>query len=233
MSELFIPSSLVNEKDNSDFRNRIFNVERQLSNVDKTYIRGYVFGIHENTKTKHKEIVDLNHNHVVINGRKFIMQRAVGASLNETPGQHTWFINWFGVGCGGANSSDLFTPLYTPDQQEDLVAPILIHNVDYEGYQYADNGFKKSLKQFDGKNAQMKYDVINSEVLALFHLVIDLNDCPYASPNLGVNINELALYAAPTNNSDETEFTMFSRFCFQTKPKSNADRYTFLWYIYF
>ena len=79
----------------------------------------------------------------------------------------------------------------------------------------------------------MKYDVINSEVVALFHLVLDFDDCPYSAPYLGVKLNELALYASPTEDPEEENFVMFSRYCFPTKFKSNDEKYIFLWYIYF
>lgn len=230
--DLFIPSNTISYNDNSIIRNEITNIENDLRAVEKTSIRGYVYTIHE-TRDGKKEFLGLDHNHIVITGRKWLMQRAVGGSLADTPTQHEWIINWFGIGEGGANSSDPLNPLYTPDQQEDLIAPLTIQNNYYPEYHYSDEGRKKTFKRFDMKNAQMKYDVINSEVVALFHLVVDLNDCPYELPYLGVKINELALYASPTDESDETNFVMFSRYCMPTKFKSFNDRYTFLWYIYF
>lgn len=194
-------------------------------------MRGYVYGIHETTDGK-KELFH-DHNHIVLTGRKWIMQRAVGGSLGATPGQHEWILNWFGCGEGGANSADPLNPLYTSDQQEDLIKPITILNNYSADFKYADDGKKKSLQKFNGINAQMKYDTINSEVVALFHIILDYADCPYELPYMGVKINELALYASPTGDASEDEFVMFSRYCFPTKYKSFKDKYTFLWYIYF
>ena len=210
----------------------MLGIEEQLKPLDKTQMRGYVYTIHE-TRDGKKELLGLDHNHIVLSGRKWLMQRAIGASMADTPNQHEWIIYWFGVGEGGANSSDPLNPLYTPDQQEDLVAPLRIQNNYYPEFRYCDEGRKKTFKLFNNANAQMRYDNINSEVLALFHLVVDLNDCPYELPYLGVKINELALYVSPTNDSSETEFLMFSRYCMPTKFKSFNDRYIFLWYIYF
>lgn len=232
--ELFIPSNnkLITIHDNIFMKEKISQIEGELSEQDKGSMRGYVFAIHE-TKDGKKELIDFNHNHIVICGRKWLMQRAVGSSMSETPNQHDWTISWFGVGQGGANSSDPLLPLYTPDQQEDLVAPMKIFNTYYTDYVYADEGRKKSFQQINGANAQMKYDNINSEVVALFHLPVEFNDCPYELPNLGASINELALYAAPNNDPTCDEFVMFSRYCLPTKHKSFNDKYTFLWYIYF
>ena len=228
----FISSNALSIKENVTIKDEINRIEAELSKAQKTDMRGYVYAIHE-TKDGAKEVLNLNHNHIVINGRKWLMQKAIGSSLPDTPGQHEWTINWFGLGEGGANSSDPLNPLYTPDQQEDLVAPIKIHNTYYTDYKYSDDGKKKTFKLFTGSNAQMKYDVINSEIVALFHLVVDYNDCPYELPNLGVKINELALYASPSKEPSCEDFVMFSRYCLPTKYKSFNDKYTFLWYIYF
>lgn len=230
--DLFLPSHELSYNDNCLVREELYNIEKDLNAQDKTQMRGYVYTIHE-TRDGKRELLGLDHNHIVLTGRRWLMQRAIGGSLADTPGQHEWIINWFGIGQGGANSSDPLNPLYTPDQQEDLVAPMIIQNNYYPDYKYCDDGKKKTFKKFDMKNAQMKYDVINSDVLALFHLVVDLNDCPYELPYLGVKINELALYASPTDDASEIEFVMFSRYCMPTKFKSFNDRYTFLWYIYF
>ena len=195
-------------------------------------MRGYVFGLHETLDGK-KEVIDFNPNHIVLSGRKWLMQRAIGSSMAETPLQSEYFINWFGVGSGGANSSDILTPLYTPDQQDALNKPIKIYSAYNEGYSYSSDGYRKTFQKFDGKNAQMRYDDINSEVVALFYLVLDFNDCPYQMPYLGVSINELALYTSPSENADEEDYIMFSRYCLPTKHKTNIDKFVFMWYIYF
>lgn len=233
----FISSPLLDDNENIDLKNQILNIEDSLKAVEKTQMRGYVYGIHE-TKDGLKEYLDLSHNHIVMNGRKWLMQRAVGGSMdseiidNVNP-PHSWIINWFGVGDGGANSSDPFKPLYTPDITEDLVSPIKIHNVYSEEFRYSYDGYKKTFRQFNGINAQMKYDDINSEVVALYHLVLDYDDCPYQLPNLGMKISELGLFISPSTNDSETNFILFSRYCMPTKYKSYNDKYTFLWYIYF
>ena len=221
--------------DNSIYQD-IENAERDLALKDKTEMRGYVYGIHENRKTGIRESFRVNPNHIVINGRKWLMQRAVGGSIfGATPAEkpHNWTINWFGVGNGGANSADPFTPFYTPDQQEELISPLKIFSRYREDFKYTKDGFKKTFEKHDNLNAQMRVDVINSEVVALFHLILDYDDCPYNQPYQGVQISELALYASASEDPDEKNFTMFSRYCMPTKFKSSDDKYTFLWFIYF
>ena len=233
MSELFIPSTVIPISDNVVMKEYISSKEHDLPSSNKG-TRGYVFAYHQTTDNPNKwELVDQDNNHIVLVGRRWLMQRAVGGSLTETPGQHQWIINWFSVGEGGANSSDPINVLYTPDQQEDLIAPIKIENIYIPGYAYSDSGNKKTFIKHDGINAQMKYDHINSEVLALYHLQLDYQDCPYDLPNLGVNINELALYASPNDLPTNDQYVMFSRYCLPTKFKSFRDKYLFLWYIYF
>lgn len=239
MDNRFIPSELLSEQDNSALRDQICNLEDQLKASEKTQMRGYVTGIHE-TRDGKKELLNLDHNHIVFGGRKWLMQRAIGGSMTSeilddptVPQPHEWIINWFGVGQGGANSSDPFLPLYTPDLQDKLIDPIILYHQYSTEFKYSPDKMKKTLKRFNGCNAQMKYDTINSEIVALFHLVVDYEDCPYSLPYLGVKISELALYAAPTADASETHFTMFSRYCLPTKYKSVNDKYTFLWYIYF
>ena len=206
---------------------KIQKIEHKLKDCEKTNMRGYVFGLHETLDGK-KELIDFNPNHIVLTGRKWLMQRAINASMDETPQQANYYINWFGIGSGGANSSDIMTPLYTPDQQESLNNPIKIYRSFQEGFKYSSDGYRKTFLKFDNKNAQMKYDNVNSEVVALFHLILDFNDCPYEMPSLGVLINELALYASPSENEDETNYIMFSRYCLPSKYKTNRDRYTFI-----
>lgn len=237
MSDMFIPSELLDENENASLRDGITKVEKQLNAVEKTQMRGYVCGIYENRDGR-REVLDLDHNHIVLCGRKWLMQRAVGGSMKseiieDVAPPHEWSIKWFGVGQGGANSSDVFSPFYTPDQQTDLISRLTIFRTYKTDFKYADQGRKKTFEKYDGVNAQMKYDVINSEVVALFHLVIDFDDCPYPEPYLGVKLNELALYASPSEDPEEENFVMFSRYCFPTKFKSIDEKYTFLWYIYF
>lgn len=234
MSDLFIPSSFIPDEYNAVIHENLRRKEETLSLEDKTEMHGYVYCIHE-TRDGKKELLDHNHNHIVLNGRRWLMQRAVGSSMLETPDQHTYTLNWFGLGEGGANSSDPLNPLYTPDNTEELTAPIPIKgSVETEGFTYDLSGYHKTFqKDEDGRNAQMTFSAVNSEALALFHLVVDYNDCPYTTPNLGVKISEMALYASPTEERTETNFVMFSRYCMPIKYKSYSDKNIFLWFIYF
>ena len=234
MSDLFIPSSFIPDEFNSIIHENLRSQEDSLETYDKQFMRGYVYCIHE-TKNGKKELCNCGHNHIVINGRRWLMQKAIGSSMLETPGQHEYTLSWFGVGEGGANSSDPLNPLYTPDHTEDLVAPILVKGVNVsDGYTYDISGYHKTFqKDEEGRNAQMSYSIVNSEVLALFHIILDYDDCPYAIPNLGVKISEMALYAAPTEESSEKNFVMFSRYCMPLKFKSYQDKISYLWYIYF
>lgn len=239
MSNLFIPSNNLSDYYNLLLKNKLLS-DRYKYKHEYTYttsdnqhdnMSGYVYCIHE-TKDGKKELINDNNNHIVLVGRKWLMQRAIGASINADS-QNDWFIQWFGIGNGGTNASDPLNPLYTSDTKTDLSSPIKIYNSYSNGYTYSDNGYKKTFKKYNGNNAQMKFDTTTNEVIALFHLVVDYNDCPYEAPKLGVSINELALYASPSENSSEENFIMFSRYCMPTKYKSNSDKLSFLWYLYF
>ena len=234
MSDLFIPSSFILDEYNTIIHQDLRRKEEQIQLKDKTNMRGYVYAIHE-TKDGKKELLNHNHNHIVLSGRKWLMQRAIGASIESNKNYHNYSICWFGLGAGGVASHDPLNPLYTPDQIEDLKLPIQIKGSDPDSsYVYDNSGYKKTfLKDENGANAQMKYSSINSEVLALFHLVVDYNDCPYTAPNLGVKISEMGLYCAASENSSEDDFVLFSRYCLATKIKSQSDKLTFLWYVYF
>ena len=239
MSDLFIPSNNLSDYYNSLLKDKLLsdnykykhNHTITTSDNQNDNMHGYVYCIHE-TKDGKKELLDHDNNHIVLIGRKWLMQRAIGASINSD-NQNDYFIRWFGIGNGGTNPSDPLNPLYTSDTKTDLSSPIKIYNSYSEGYNYSDNGFKKSFKKYNNINAQMKFDTTTNEVIALFHLVIDYNDCPYEAPKLGVSINELALYASPSEKSSEENFIMFSRYCMPTKYKSSVDKYTMLWYLYF
>lgn len=234
MSDLFIPSRYISDEYNSIIHNSLRRNEENIQIEDRHSMRGYVYGIHE-TKDGKKELFYHNHNHIVINGRRWLMQRAVGSSLEDCNNQENYSICWFGLGEGGVNSSNPLLPLYTPDQTEELSAPIKIKgNNQSSDYSYDINGYKKTFKKDEsGRNAQMSFSKVNSEVLALFTLIVDYDDCPYSVPNLGAKISEMGLYCAASENSSETDFVLFSRYCMPLKFKSYSDKLSLLWYVYF
>lgn len=234
MSDLFIPSRFISDEYNSIIHNSLRRNEEKIEAEDRNKMRGYVYGIHE-TKDGKKELFYQSHNHIVINGRRWLMQRAVGSSLEETPNQHNYTICWFGLGEGGVSSTNPLNPLYTPDQTEELSSPIKIkgNNTSYD-YTYDSTGYKKTFKKDEyGNNAQMSFSKVNSEVLALFTLIVDYDDCPYKVPNLGVKISEMGLYCAASEDPTEEDFVLFSRYCLPLKFKSYSDKLSFLWFIYF
>ena len=234
MSDLFIPCSFISNEYNSIIHDNLRKNEEIITVEDRHKMRGYVYGIHE-TKDGKKELFYHSHNHIVINGRRWLMQRAVGSSLTETPNQHNYTICWFGLGEGGVSDSNPLNPLYTPDQTEDLAAPIKIKgNTTSYDYSYDNSGYKKTFKKDEnGNNAQMSFSKVNSEVLALFTLVLDYEDCPYKIPSSGAKISELGLYCASSENTDNNDFVLFSRYCLPLKIKTQKDKMTFLWFIYF
>jgi hypothetical protein len=236
MSELFIPSSYLTPEENSMIKHQLLSYSReQTETLSETYpyLKGHVFTIKE-TRSGERTILDDDHNHIVLTGRRWLMQRALGADFDLNIRQSSWTLNWFGLGKGGAPSATPFTPLDTPDQATDLTSPIKIYNgATYTGFSYADDGYKKTYDKIGDVQAEMKFDMANAEVLMLFHLKVEFDDCPYSMPDLGCSISELGLYASPNALSTCSEFVMFSRYTRPTIYKTHDDKYTFLWYIYF
>jgi hypothetical protein len=62
----------------------------------KHEMKGHVFVLHE-TRGGKREFLDDDHNHIVLTGRRWLMQRALGMDFSEDVRQSSWTLRWFGL----------------------------------------------------------------------------------------------------------------------------------------
>lgn len=228
MSKLFIPSKYCTEEENHAIKDQI-----HLS--ENNGMQGYVAVIHE-TKDGKREILPPTHNHIVLTGRRWVMQSCMHQNFSQSVQQKDWRIYWFGVGNGGALAATPAIPLDTADTVTDLTSKIRIKPLSLGSStsdKYSDDTYKKAFYSTTGEIAELSYSESRGEVMMLLQLQLNYDDCPYEDPNLSASINELGIYISPTNLTTVTDYCLFSRYCRPTIYKTNGDSYTFLWYIYF
>lgn len=226
--ELFIPSKYCTEKENRQIKDYL-----NLSRKNDGNMEGMVAVIHE-TKDGKRELLPPTHNHIVLTGRRWVMQACMNQNFNETVQQKDWVMQWFGVGSGGTVAATPGIPLDTADITTDLSNPVNIRpTTPSDPGLYNNDKLRKLLYTTTGNWVEMSYSEARGEVMMLAQLQLGYDDCPYASDELSVPINELALYASPSSLASETKFLLFSRYCRPTLYKTQGDSYLFLWYIYF
>jgi hypothetical protein len=231
MSKLFIPSPYLTNKENDQIADRL-DLNRKNNPGS---LQGEVAVLHE-TKDGKRELLPPTSNHIVLCGRRWLMQAGMNQNYNSTIQQKDWTVYWFGVGSGGALDSAPAIPLDTADNTTDLLNPIIIQPTSNNtGGIYSSDGYKKNLYRADTDTnwVSMIYSETRGEVMMLAQLQLTYDDCPYTSANMAASINELGLYASASSAVTETNWVLFSRYCRPTIFKTSGDSYSFLWYVYF
>lgn len=201
---------------------------------------GHVFTIHERRDTGEVRLLDDDHNHIVHVGRRWLVQRATGLPINNPTGiadQSSWFISWFSCGSGGAAAATPFTPIAPVDADADLAAIRKLQGASNpNNYIYASSGDKKSIATSAVTNIYNptgSITGITTGIYALFTLVVDFEEYTATGMTPIALINELALYTSTSRTTAATTWNLFSRYTRPSLPKTENDKYTFLWYIYF
>ena len=164
---------------------------------------------------KNDEIVVDKDNKIVLTGRNYIMQRLFNLQYDVTNARNTWVPRWFSVGNGGATYDAPFQPLWPTDDDAELYN-ILTFNDD-GGPLYNPTKTKKLI------------DIIEytAYLTAKFTMTVDYTDC------IDTYINEAGLYAAPSEDHNETNFVMLSHVTFPSIPKSGMDKIIIEWFFVF
>lgn len=237
-NKLFIPSKECTPDENGLIADHL--------NFNKRHgMEGMVAVLHKR-KDGFREILPPTHNHIVMNGRKWVMQACMDQNYPEsTTSQKDYTLNWFGVGSGGTLTNSPNIPLDTADTVSGLTSILRIKPNTVESaneYLYSTSNNRKRLKCYGPNDddpyktiVEMNYNTNNSEVMMLLQLELDYDDCPLTSENISVAINELGLYASPkpTETGHKSSSVLFSRYCRPTIYKTAGDAYLFMWYIYF
>lgn len=232
--KLFIPSKYCTSEENAQIADHLdFNRRHGME--------GMVSVLHMR-KDGFREILPPTHNHIVLTGRRWVMQAVTKRAFSSSIDQKNWTIEWFGVGSGGALASSPNVPLDTSDTVTGLskildIKPTTIPTGKEHLYTTSTGTHRKRIKcsntsPYDSE-ISMSYNSSTSEVMMLLNLELDYDDCPYDNTQASVSINELGLYAASTKETNSVSTLLFSRYTRPTIYKTSGDAYLFMWYIYF
>lgn len=244
---IFIPSSVCSNKENNMIADRL-NLLRK--NDDHASDKGYVTIIKEN-RNGDREILLPENNHIVLNGRLWVMQKALNQNYSKSIEWRQRNIFFFGCGCGGALQSNPLIPLDIADTDKELKQPLIIKpkqglsagGVTETGEHYSDDGYKKNLHRNSTSPDwfQMNFSEARGEVLCLATLSLDFDDVPYEG-NTAPLINEFGLYCSDRSDSFPNtkleplipdEYNLFTKYTRPSISKSNNDKLLINWYIFF
>jgi len=159
-------------------------------------------------------VVDKN-NKIVLVGRNYIMQRLFNQAYAPANDKVEWIPRWFSIGSGGAAPDTPFQPIWPTDEDTELFNLIPFNDVG--GPLYTLDKTKKLVDSL----------TYTAYLTAKFTMTVDYEDA------VDSYINEVGLYASPSENQDETNFVMLSHATFPSIPKSSMDKISIEWFFVF
>ena len=178
---------------------------------DKINLKGHIRITDFDTK---KIIVDTD-NHIVISGRRWLMQRMFNMPITQDSNAHTWLPGWFGIGSGGASVDAPFIPIWPTDDDTSLFYP---EEFSQEGAQYsATNHLYKMVDSISFPN----------DLTAKLTMTLDYQDM------VDKYINEAGMFVGEVLEYTNENFLMFSHVTFPTFPKSIYQKLTLEWFFMF
>jgi sugar lactone lactonase YvrE len=107
------------ERQKMGIKDEITSLNGDVISGDKELIKGHV----KITSKEHGVIVDKD-NHIVITGRHWLMQRAMGRPYTPETNYHNWLPGFFSVGNGGCTIDAPTQPLTPTDEDIDMNNPL-------------------------------------------------------------------------------------------------------------
>jgi len=169
------------------------------------------------------------HNLVVYQGREWIAERIFAVNNTNISSDPAWWINWFGIGSGGAPVGDPLTPTSPISTNTDLDTPLPINPTDtnladFDGSDYYKHPFDSIVYEQDAANS-------NKYLIAKITTTIGTDD---GNGSGSQNINEAGLFMSSSDSGGHSgPFMIFSRVTFPTIVKDITRQLMFIWYIYF
>jgi len=196
------------------------------NNRDKIDPKGFVKVIEEDLVTGKKKQISKS-NLVVYVGRELLIQKLFGVRNVNVPTLVGENLYWLEVGQGGAPSGNPFNP--TPPDLTDtsLADRVPLSNTQDNTLTDLSGGFyyKRHINSFD---YQADPNNNSAYVIALVQASLTENHA------IGYSINEAALYTSENDDvNNPGHFSMYSRITFPTILKTDTNRITFYWYLYF
>ncbi len=189
--------------------------------------QGYV-EIYEVDDNNEKQLIGKN-NLVVYQAREWIAERILNTNNASTSTTPAMWINWLGVGSGGAPVGDPLNPNTPVSTNTDLDTALPIHATDtncadFDGSDYYKHPFDSIEYQQDASNN-------NEYLIAKITTTIGTDD---ANDSGSQNLNEAGLFVSDSDAGGASgPFYLFSRVTFPTIVKDITRQLMFIWYIYF
>ena len=191
--------------------------------------QGYV-KIFEIDEAGNKKIVGKS-NLVVYLGREILAQRLVNQNnsyLSDSTNGKDQFVSWLGLGDGGVNVSDPYTPIAPVISDDGLSSEVMINSTDSS---CADlrviptAGYYK--KYFD--SIIFETDSLNENR----YLILKITTTLSVDDADGEQLSEAGLFtSASSAGGYGGQFNLFARVTFPTIIKDSSRRLIFIWYLY-
>jgi len=184
---------------------------------------GYV-EIYDVLEDGNKQLIG-KHNLVLYVGREWICSRIFNqVNVNITPEEDEW-INWLGVGTGGAPVGDPLNPTTPVSTDTGLSTEVSIHTTDTNLADFRAGAYWKH--PFDSVEFQQDSANNNQWLIAKVTTTLGTDDAN------GNNLNEAALFTSDSDAGGHTgPFNIFSLVTFPTIVKDSSRQIMFMWYLY-
>jgi hypothetical protein len=173
-------------------------------------------------------------NLIVYNGREWLAQRAVNQAFIGQPTTNPQnYINWFGLGTGGAGAN-LLIPIVPTAADYQLNQQVVINSADSE------LAYGGRLHPFD--SIEFLEDTANNNRILIVSISTTISKTEANGPNNGsgptdyYDLNEAGLYTSNSNDPNVfilSTLKLFARVTFSTIRKNVNRSLVFVWYIYF
>lgn len=174
--------------------------------------------------------IDSESNLIVYPGRTWLMQRSFKQDLTPSSGASERWLNWFGVGTGGATGGDPLNPVAPDLSDTDLDTNAIINATDplcaKDGYLHP---FDSVLYEQDPSNS-------NEYLIAKVTTTLGSNDANGATGTTYYDLSEASLWITDTDvpaSVTPTSLSLFARVTYSTIRKHSDREIVFIWSIYF
>jgi hypothetical protein len=194
------------------------------STGDRIKPKGYV-EVYEISDDGKKKKLHGRSNLVLYAGREWLAQRLVNLENTNVNATKDEFISWFGVGDGGVELGDPFTPTPPSIDETDLKSEVGLTqtgSVEYADLRGDDYFYKGKLETIDFETDNLNEDR---------YLVIKIGFTVKTSDANGKQLSEAGLFTAEDEVSPST-FHLFARVTYPSIVKTSDRQLLYRWYLY-
>ena len=173
-----------------------------------------------------KKLLEKSNNLVLYQGREYLAEMLLNTNNANTDPDTSDFLCWFGLGDGGADPADPFTPYPPTNNDTSLVNDIPFSTLSANhgdlrtGYYYK--------QKFD--SAAFEQDSANDNAW----LVVNITTTIIAADANDYELSEAGLYLASSDTTGYSgDFWLFARVTYPVIVKTSSRRLVFVWYLYF